>query len=977
MNSIYQPPRRIAPVVGWLCTFLFFTINGFAQPNDLPWDPDPDCNCMVTDGIAAVTCGTIQSLSPDMQFTFGLVDLNGALPATGRVDVTAQQAMYKHPSWLVNPLGNVFGITMDNAGNIYVGASSNYSSDFFTEESVIRYGDIGGGPEDLSAAGTIYRIGCTTPEPTVFAVLPQQAYSFTQTTCEGGSMLPRNTGPGLGNLVYSFQTGHIYASNFEDGRIYRLDTLGNILDSYDPLDYDDGTPGPPVLESLAYGLALDNENERLFFGTIGDEENGSSPSVYSIDLNPDGSFTGSIDNSVMPVGATWDNYVGMEQLHYTIDIFPGFFYVHFISDLQFTPNGELLIGKRMGCGSVIQSSYNHDGAAIMIDDDGTGIYSQYVGNIYTANGSFSTENAYGGVDYFDNPNGGLEFVFSSADILSEQGPHGIVTIEAYAFGSPINPAEPAGVIAYIPGTVSDIKGIGGDVYVFKDCNIEQSCPLQVATTDLTVCSGDLFDLTFNLQGGNLEVDVSWTDGEGNEIEPVGLSIDHTECGPGTYTYYLDANCVEDTTQVYADSVVVTVIPSDLTPYYSVIEEPCFVDFILETGCEDYLSVIGDIPTINPGDSGTVTLQLIQTTVPACDTLEIELNYNCSCSLIDLIVVEEDCEDGTFLVNLDFQQENSGNGFNVTDQSGDDLGSYLYADLPITLGPFSGDATSTYTLNIEDNLVPGCASTASFGPVYCSMSFQTTAQSPLCIDGLGSLEITNIVGGLAPYMYSVDGGATFSSSPIFFDLLPGTYDVVVQDATGAEVENVEVIFEPQDVLISLEAEVELELGDSYQINIQTNILPDEIGSVQWTPATGLSCTDCLNPIATPAESTVYTVLLTDENGCAAEAQIEFRVDPSGSVYIPNVFTPDGDGSNDVFMIFAKDGAVREIREFMIFSRWGESVYVGFNFKPNDPANGWDGTHRGEPMNPAVFAYYAIVEFIDGRTVLYEGDVTLIR
>jgi len=118
-------------------TFLLFatamlcflsTTNIDAQPTDLPWDPNEECESIVTDGIVAMTCGVLQQNPASENFTFGMADLTGALPAGGRVDVTGSVAMYHHPSWQVDSLGNVFGLTMDNCGNTYTTASSQYSS---------------------------------------------------------------------------------------------------------------------------------------------------------------------------------------------------------------------------------------------------------------------------------------------------------------------------------------------------------------------------------------------------------------------------------------------------------------------------------------------------------------------------------------------------------------------------------------------------------------------------------------------------------------------------------------------------------------------------------------------------------------------------------------------------------------------------------------------------------------------------------
>ena len=78
-----------------------------------------------------------------------------------------------------------------------------------------------------------------------------------------------------------------------------------------------------------------------------------------------------------------------------------------------------------------------------------------------------------------------------------------------------------------------------------------------------------------------------------------------------------------------------------------------------------------------------------------------------------------------------------------------------------------------------------------------------------------------------------------------------------------------------------------------------------------------------------------------------------------------------------MIFADTRNIEQIKTFEVFDRWGEKVFEQYNFQPNDPAHGWDGTIRGKLLNSAVFVYYAEVEMIDGRIEFYEGDVFLRR
>jgi gliding motility-associated-like protein len=95
-----------------------------------------------------------------------------------------------------------------------------------------------------------------------------------------------------------------------------------------------------------------------------------------------------------------------------------------------------------------------------------------------------------------------------------------------------------------------------------------------------------------------------------------------------------------------------------------------------------------------------------------------------------------------------------------------------------------------------------------------------------------------------------------------------------------------------------------------------------------------------------------------------------------VYVPTAFSPDEDGTNDIF--YVQGGSdIQEIKSFYVYNRWGESVFENTNFQPNDPAQGWDGRHRGQPLNAAVFVYFLEVEFTDGEVILYKGDVILLK
>jgi len=95
-----------------------------------------------------------------------------------------------------------------------------------------------------------------------------------------------------------------------------------------------------------------------------------------------------------------------------------------------------------------------------------------------------------------------------------------------------------------------------------------------------------------------------------------------------------------------------------------------------------------------------------------------------------------------------------------------------------------------------------------------------------------------------------------------------------------------------------------------------------------------------------------------------------------VYIPNVFSPNGDSINDLIFINGGPG-IERISSFSIFDRWGNEVYLANDFQPNDAAIAWDGKLDGDYLNPGVYAYRAIIIFKDGNSVVRYGDITLIR
>jgi len=162
---------------------------------------------------------------------------------------------------------------------------------------------------------------------------------------------------------------------------------------------------------------------------------------------------------------------------------------------------------------------------------------------------------------------------------------------------------------------------------------------------------------------------------------------------------------------------------------------------------------------------------------------------------------------------------------------------------------------------------------------------------------------------------------------------------------------------------------IELGDSIQLMPQGEIAVD---TFFWRPD-GL--TD-FEPFVSPAATTTYRLTAADSSGCSASDRITIIVERRREVYAPNVFSPNGDGTNDGFTLFVGDD-VAAVTNFRIFDRWGNMVFEQPELLPNIEAEGWDGTFRGNEMDSGVFVFYAEVEFIDGQTEVVKGEVVLMR
>lgn len=337
---------------------------------------------------------------------------------------------------------------------------------------------------------------------------------------------------------------------------------------------------------------------------------------------------------------------------------------------------------------------------------------------------------------------------------------------------------------------------------------------------------------------------------------------------------------------------------------------------------------------------------------------------------------------------------------------------LFQDLP----------PGNYLLNIRD--AAGCEDSASYlvnepPPVLDSLLALTDAG---CLEG-GTIQVAAI-SGTAPFQFQLDAGP-WQPSGLFEDLPGGNYQVTIRDAAFCTHIGTYQIQEDSPLLLQLDSLgpvdcrhpfgfVAVSAGGgagaySFTIDpgLESNLegyfaaLPSDKYSVTVRDSAGCASTlnnlwveDFTDSVTTFESVTLYegaTFQLPDgtrtgragqypflyqtTEGCDSLHIIDIRV-LKRNIYVPNVFMPNDDGSNNYFTVFS-DESLEQIQRLSVFDRWGEWIFEKENFLPNDEPSGWDGTFRGRPVNPGVFVWMAKLKFKDGLELSISGNVTVVR
>lgn len=242
---------------------------------------------------------------------------------------------------------------------------------------------------------------------------------------------------------------------------------------------------------------------------------------------------------------------------------------------------------------------------------------------------------------------------------------------------------------------------------------------------------------------------------------------------------------------------------------------------------------------------------------------------------------------------------------------------------------------------------------------------------------GTIFIDGVQNGAGPpYQFIFNNQAQAANdSLIFHGLIFGEYTITLIDSLRCKdtlQANLPRLYYPE---VSYTAEKPLIFVGESTALIQT-VTRGQIIHLSWTDTDELNCGHCAKPIASPFQTATYIVTMTDNNHCSITRSVTVTVQSKIDIYAPNIITPNNDGNNDIFMLFAGRSFV-QIKNLQIFDRWGALVFENKNYNPNSTLDGWDGTFKGKELMPATFVWRAEVLYSDGTSGIVQGDVTLVR
>ena len=287
-----------------------------------------------------------------------------------------------------------------------------------------------------------------------------------------------------------------------------------------------------------------------------------------------------------------------------------------------------------------------------------------------------------------------------------------------------------------------------------------------------------------------------------------------------------------------------------------------------------------------------------------------------------------------------------------------------------------DRSGIYEVQLTD-VRSGCTAVAPWGVLPAANAlgrFDLNITKLSCQDSLFLVEVVIQSGEDPALTYQLDTrpGQPY---PQFHQVAPGMHHISIRDKAGCVTDSTFTIGVNNDLNVWLDTDTTIYEGDSVWMQVYAS-QSLATGKINWLVNGSEVGNAKPGFMVYPTLSSEYEVVFTDVNGCQLYARRRIRVLPTDGFYLPNVFTPNGDGKNDYFYI-PENPRIPLILSLDIYDRWGNHVFSKSQPLPGDHFSGWDGTFQGREMNPGVFVYKIKYRFKTGMIKEAYGNFVLIR
>jgi gliding motility-associated-like protein len=491
-------------------------------------------------------------------------------------------------------------------------------------------------------------------------------------------------------------------------------------------------------------------------------------------------------------------------------------------------------------------------------------------------------------------------------------------------------------------------------------------PIVSLGNDTALCSGQ----SISLNAGNIGSTYKWQNGSSNRL------LDATTTGNFSVTVTNTEGCKA------MDTVKITVAASTITPTILVKKPTCYGK------CDGEVSANAKGGFGAPFSYNWSGGRTTQTVVGRCSgdiTITITDSKGCKIATVASVgqppKVEATATPDTIYNGYSVRCPNSEDG-QATVKPGGGVGNYTFV---WQTNPLQTDRTAkglkadtTYKVFVYDK--NGCVDSTLVSlkaPPLLEADF--SVKHVKCFgEKNGVVILDSIKGGVSPYTYTFNEKKyTIDSVRTYNNLAGGDYVFEIRDTNGCTIEKSLNIKNPPKLKIISTSDTMIHFGDDISLFAGVDT-PSVLNSVLWKPLRDsmVGCKECRVTLSSPRVTTLYKLTVKDTFGCSASKDIIVRVDKQRKIFVPNAFSPNDDGQNDVFMIYAGSGTKR-ILNFTVFNRWGAQIYQAKDFSPNDNSKSWDGYFNGNEVANDAYIWFAEIEFEDGDREIFKGDIVVIK